>query len=80
MPRNTLGDLNNHLFAQLERLNDEEITGEKLEDEIIRSKAVIGVSKQIIANANVVLKAKSIELEYGKNNEKEMPKMLQGGE
>ena len=80
MPRNTLGDLNNHLFAQLERLNDEEITGEKLEDEIIRSKAVIGVSKQIIANANVVLKAKSIELEYGKNNEKEMPKTLEGGE
>lgn len=80
MPRNTLGDLNNHLFAQLERLNDEEITGEKLEDEIIRSKAVIGVSKQIIANANVVLKAKSIELEYGKNNEEEMPKMLEGGE
>ena len=80
MPRNTLGDLNNHLFAQLERLNDEEITGEKLEDEVIRSKAVIGVSKQIIANANVVLKAKSIELEYGKNNEKEMPKMLEGGE
>ena len=80
MPRNTLGDLNNHLFAQLERLNDEEITGEKLEDEIIRSKAVIGVSKQIIANANVVLKAKSIELEYGKNNEKEIPKMLEGGE
>lgn len=80
MPRNTLGDLNNHLFAQLERLNDEEITEEKLEDEIIRSKAVIGVSKQIIANANVVLRAKSIELEYGKNNEKEMPKMLEGGE
>ena len=75
-----MGDLNNHLFAQLERLNDEDITGEKLEDEIIRSKAVIGVSKQIIANANVVLKAKSIELEYGKNNEKEMPKMLEGGE
>lgn len=83
MPRNTLGDLNNHLFAQLERLNDEEITGEKLEDEITRSKAVIGVSKQIIAiaNANVVLRAKSIQLEYGKGDkEKEMPKMLEGGE
>lgn len=81
MPRNTLGDLNNHLFAQLERLNDEEITGEKLEDEITRSKAVIGVSKQIIANANVVLRAKSIQLEYDKGDkEKEMPKMLEGGE
>lgn len=79
MPRNTLGDLNNHLFAQLERLNDEEITGEKLEDEIIRSKAVIGVSKQIIANANVVLRAKSIQLEYGKDK-KEIPKRLEGGE
>ena len=79
MPRNTLGDLNNHLFAQLERLNDEEITGEKLEDEITRSKAVIGVSKQIIANANVVLRAKSIQLEYGKGD-KEMPKMLEGSE
>lgn len=81
MPRNILGDLNNHLFAQLERLNDEEITGEKLEDEITRSKAIIGVSKQIIANANVVLRAKSIQLEYGKGDkEKEMPKMLEGGE
>lgn len=70
MPRNTLGDLNNHLFAQLERLNDKEITGEKLEDEITRSKAVIGVSKQIIANANVVLRAKSIQLEYGKDKKR----------
>lgn len=79
MPRNTLGDLNNHLFAQLERLNDEEITEEQLEKEIARSKAIVGISNQIINNANVVLKAKTIELEYGSDKD-EMPKMLKGGE
>lgn len=31
MPRNTLMDLNNHLFAELERLGDEDLSQEELE-------------------------------------------------
>ena len=72
--RNTLGDLNNHLFMQLERLNDEDLKGDKLTDEIERSKAVTNVAKEIIANANIVLQARKYATEYLS----EVPKMLEG--
>ena len=55
--KNTLTDLNNHLFEQLERLNDEDLQGEHLASEIERSAAIVRVSEQIVANASLVLKA-----------------------
>jgi hypothetical protein len=74
--KNTLGDLNNHLFAQLERLSDEELEGEKLQEEISRCKAVTQVATQIISNGNLLLNAKKAASEF---IEKEnMPKMLEG--
>ena len=45
MARNTLGDLNNHLFEQLERLMDDELAGEQLREEITRAKAVASIAK-----------------------------------
>lgn len=63
--KNTLGDLNNHLFAQLERLGDEELNGEKLLEEINRAKTVAGLASQIIANGTLVLKGRALQLEYG---------------
>lgn len=76
--QNTLGDLNNHLFAQLERLGDEDLVGEKLEEEINRAKAISGIATQVIANGNLVLKAKTFVVEYGNGDEdnKKMPPML----
>lgn len=78
--KNTLGDLNNHLFAQLERLGDEDLTGEALQEEMERAKSISIVSKQIIDNANVVLQAKkSINDFYGEYGiEGKLPKMLEG--
>lgn len=58
--KNSLSDLNNHLFAQLERLGDEELTQEALEKEINRGKAMTQVSQQILDNARVQLKAHEI--------------------
>ena len=48
MARNKLSDLNNHLFEQLERLNDEELSNEDLEKEIKRQKAMSEVATNII--------------------------------
>ncbi|MCP4064676.1 MAG: hypothetical protein GY740_15700 [Gammaproteobacteria bacterium] len=63
--KNKLTDLNNHLFAQLERLNDEELKGDKLQEEIDRSKAITGVSKEVVSNARLVLDAEKHKREYG---------------
>ena len=72
--KNTLADLNNHLFAQLERLGDEDLDSQELENEIERAKAIATISSQIIANGNLVLKAK--QLKYETDNEK-LPPMLE---
>ena len=58
--KNKLTDLNNHLFAELERLSDEDLQGEELTAEINRAKAITGVASQIIANGTLALKAKVI--------------------
>ena len=37
--KNTLSDLNNHLFAQLERLGEEDLDEEEIKKEVQRSKS-----------------------------------------
>lgn len=74
--KNTLVDLNNHLFAQLERLNDEDITGDQLNQEIERSKAISSVATKIIDNANLGLQAERLKVEYGRRDIK-LPEMLE---
>lgn len=71
--KNKLLDLNNHLFAQLERLADEKLTGEKLKEEIGRSKAITSVSRDIIDNARLALDA---QIALGGGQVKKIPSLL----
>lgn len=63
--KNKLADLNNHLFAQLERLSEEGLTSEQIADEVKRADAIVAISDQIVGNANVVLKAVNIVATHG---------------
>lgn len=73
--KNSLGDLHNHLFSQLERLNDESLKGDALKEEIVRSKAVSSVASQIIQNGNLVLSANKF-MDNKIDADIDLPKML----
>ena len=75
MVRNTNLDLNNHLFEQLERLNDDELSDDELKSEINRSKAMTDVSRQIIDNGRLALDAQKLRAEY--TGKVDLPKMIE---
>jgi hypothetical protein len=56
MARNKLSDLNDHLFMALERLNDEDLSIDKLELEEKRVRAIANISREIIHSSNLVYK------------------------
>lgn len=75
--KNTLADLNNHLFEQLERINDEDLTEEQMQKEITRSVAVTKVAETIIKNGELALKTMQHLDNYGYNKDKAVPQMLE---
>lgn len=61
-----LNALNDYLFEQLERLNDDEaLEKEELEKELKRAKAITSVSTAIVNNARLVLDARKYSDEMG---------------
>lgn len=75
MARNTLTDLNDHLFMAMERLGDEDLKGDELNQEVTRAKAMSAIAHQIIDNASLMLDA--IKFNDNKLDESiELPKML----
>jgi hypothetical protein len=63
--KNRLSDLNNHLFAQLERLSDEDLSDDQIGREARRSVAMVAVADQIIRNAALQLQAAKIAFDGG---------------
>lgn len=53
MAHNKINDLRDHLFASLERLDNDELTPEQLQGEIKKAEAVAVVAGAIIQSAKV---------------------------
>ena len=74
-----LGDLNTHLFDQLNRLNAEDLKGEELKEEINRAKVVSDISRQIIDNGRLVLEAAKFKDDRF-NIDEDLPMLSDGSE
>ena len=55
-----LFELNNHMFDQLERLNDESLKGEELKEELERTKAMSEIAKRVIDTGRLALDATKV--------------------
>lgn len=58
--KNSMTDLNNHLFAQLERLSEEGMSEDQIATEAKRAEAIVSVADQIVSNAQTQLKAAAL--------------------
>lgn len=63
--KNRLSDLNDHLFAQIERLSDEGLTPEQIETEAKRGAAMVAVADKIIDNARLAISAVKLVADHG---------------
>lgn len=72
MTKNKMEDLNNLLFEQLERLNDESLD---LEQDLKRAKAISDVSDKVIQSADLSFKVMKLRAEMTGNVE--TPEMLE---
>lgn len=55
--KNKLTNLNDHLFEQIERLNDDSLTADQLEQEVKRSIALAGMTEATLRVAAMQLQA-----------------------
>ena len=76
--KNTLVDLNNILFEQLERLNDDSLSDEEMEMQLKRTDQIVKLSEKIISNGELAFKAIQNKDKYYGAGGKQLPPMLEG--
>lgn len=76
--KNTLEDLNNYLFGQIEALSDPEISDEQLEREMKKAEGITKLGGQIVQNAKLQFDAIKLRAEYEGMQNIKMPKLLEG--
>ena len=78
--KNRLSDLNDHLFAQLERLGDENLSAEDIEQEAKRATAIVSVADQIVGTADLQLRAARLFADHGTGVLPMLPRIGQAAE
>ena len=74
----SLSELNQHLFAQLDRLDSEDLTLEQIDAEAKRAEAIVAVADRITENAKVQLQAAKLFGEHGQGVVPYLPRIGKG--
>ena len=77
--KNSMGDLHNHMMAQLERVADPEFEGEALDVEVKRSVAMCQLADTMVRNARVILDAEKHVSDYCVAKDTKSMKLLTTG-
>ena len=75
--KNTLSDLNDYLFMEIEKLSDDDLSDDEIKRECTKARAIQGLAHAVINNARLVLDAKKLDLKEG---EHVAPRILLGNE
>jgi hypothetical protein len=71
--KNKLSDLNDHLFAQIERLADEDLTPDQIDMEAKRGAAIVAAADQILRGAALQIQAAKILSDHGLDPTSRLP-------
>jgi hypothetical protein len=73
-----LAQLNDHLFAQLDRLNKPDMTPEQIDAEVKRGQVVAALADQVVRGASVQVAAAKLVAQHGDKMTHHLPMLPNG--